>query len=126
MTPAEAIESYRLNMAAVGEPITIRRYTSAGLNRTKLDLLVNARVIGYSPDELVGGIQQGDRRIICLAEDLAANVATLDSPPVSIVLPLTSADKVVVRGRELAIISFDDSTRRIQGVPIAFEIQARG
>ncbi len=115
-------------MAAVGELITIRRYTSTGLGRTKLDLEVRARVTGYAPDELVGGIQQGDRRLVCLAEDLAANAPNSppDSPPLSIILPLTSADKVVVRGKELAIISFDDSTRRIQGVPIAFEIQARG
>ncbi len=126
MTPAETIASYRDNVLAAGEEITIRRYTSTGLNRTKLDQVIMARVTGYNPDELVGGIQQGDRRIICLAEDLTANVATLDSPPLTIVLPLTSTDKVVLRGKELAIIAFDDSTRRVQGVLIAYEIQARG
>jgi hypothetical protein len=128
MTPDEVKTAYQLNMAAVGEPVILRRYISTGLNRTKIDLQVMARVVGYNPNELVGGIQQGDRRIIVLADDLelAAPNSPPDSPPMTIFFPIVPSDKVVVRGKELAIISSDDSTRRIQGVLIAVEIQARG
>jgi hypothetical protein len=33
---------------------------------------------------------------------------------------------MIVRGRDLAIMSVDDSTRRIGGELIAYQIQARG
>jgi hypothetical protein len=128
MTPDEIKTAYRLNMDVVGEPIILRRYTSTGLNRTKIDLEIMARVTGYNPNELVGGIQQGDRRIIVLADDLELAVPNSppDSPPLSIFFPIVPSDKVVVRGKEMAIISSDDSTRRVLGVLIAVEIQARG
>jgi hypothetical protein len=41
-------------------------------------------------------------------------------------LPVTKNDKAIVRGKELNIQSVDDNTRRIEGVIIAYEIQARG
>jgi hypothetical protein len=51
---------------------------------------------------------------------------TTDSPPQTLTLPITSTDKIVLRGKELQIIAVDDSTRRVKGVLIALEIQARG
>jgi len=44
----------------------------------------------------------------------------------SLLLPLRTADKLLVRDRELAIENVDDDKRRIAGVPIALEIIARG
>lgn len=100
-----------------GETIQIRRYTGTGTNRPHFDVDVIARVIGYAEKDLVGSIQQGDRKVIALAEDLLE---------AGISLPITSGDKVVVRGRELAIIAPDESTRRVAGVLIAYELQCRG
>jgi hypothetical protein len=116
--------SYRTLMDQVGEDIVIRRYTGTGTNRPKIDVHCQARVVGYAPSELTGVIQQGDRFIIVLADDVV--MPTTDSPPQSLSLPLLSSDKVVVRGKELQIISADDSSRRVQGVLVAIEIQARG
>jgi hypothetical protein len=78
---------------------------------------VRARVTGYQENELVGGIQQGDRKVIMLSEDLVT---------AGFSMPVTANDKLMLRGKQISIVSVDDSTRRIQGVLIAYEIQARG
>jgi hypothetical protein len=117
MTPNECRESYRENMDAVGETIVLRRYTGTGVGRVPHDTNVRARVAGYSELELVGGIQQGDRRLIVLVEDLEN---------AGFAMPVTPNDKIVLRGTMISILSIDDSTRRIQGELIALEIQARG
>jgi len=117
MTPAECLQSYRENMDAVGETIIVRRYTGTGVGRVAHDTNVRARVTGYDQRELVGTIQQGDRRIIMLIEDLTN---------AGFAVPVTPNDKIVLRGVMISIVTVDDSTRRIQGVLIAYEIQARG
>jgi len=108
---------YARHLFNVGEFVTIRRYTGSGLNRPRFDAKARARVTGYVPSELVGTINQGDRRVICSAEDLVN---------AGFAMPVTATDKIVVHGRELAIVSVDDNTRRLQGELIALEIQARG
>lgn len=100
-----------------GEWIKIRRYTGLGNSRPRFDVDVRARVTSFHPDELVGAIQQGDRKLIVLADDLIA---------AQFALPITASDKAVVRGRELAIVAPDDSTRRLGTVLIAYELAARG
>jgi hypothetical protein len=110
-------ESYRRMVDEYGELVTLRRYTGTGESRTKFDAEVRARVTDYTKDELVGSIQQGDRKVIVLAEDLITELFPL---------PLVASDKVVVRGRELAILAPDDSTRRIGTTLIAYELTARG
>jgi hypothetical protein len=113
-TAAEALRAHREMLADVGEDIIIRRYTGTGSPRSKSDTVTRARVMGYEPKDLVGSIVQGDRKIIALVDGLAG------------ILPITTNDKAVVRGKELAIKAVDDSTRRIAGILIALEIQASG
>ena len=115
MTPAQAIASYRRKLK---DTVVIRRYANvAGPHRPWFDAEVRARVMGFAPDELVGGIVQGDRRLIVLAEDLIAR---------QFPLPLRKGDKAIIRGRECNIEAPDDNTRRVQGVLIAYELQVRG
>lgn len=117
MTPDSVKSSYARMIDRAGETVYIRRYTGVAPPRVATNYGVRARVVGYEPKDLVGNIQQGDRKVIILADDLAGTALTL---------PLLVSDKVVVRGKELAIIAPDDSTRRIAGVLIAYELQARG
>ncbi|MGD9880458.1 MAG: hypothetical protein AB7F22_10615 [Reyranella sp.] len=117
MTPATVKASYRRAIDQAGEPLTVRRYTGAGASRPRVDVSVRGRVVDYRPDELVGTIQQGDRMIILLVEDLVA---------AQFPMPLRKGDKIVVRGRELNIEDPDDNTRRVAGVLIAYELRARG
>ncbi|MGE0290268.1 MAG: hypothetical protein AB7P16_28635 [Bradyrhizobium sp.] len=115
MSPEAARGMYRRQIARHGETVTLRRINSSPTAPTNRD--VRARVLGYTPDELVGEVQQGDRKIIVLAEDMG-----------SFPVPFRerSTDRVIVRGAELAIQAVDDSTRRVAGELIAYEIRARG
>lgn len=114
MTPDQALASHRKFLGEVGEDIIVRRYTGVAPNRVPHDTSARARVMGYQPKDLVGAIVQGDRKVIALVDTLSA------------VLPLTTNDKLVIRGREVAIKAVDDNTRRIGGVLIALEITAAG
>ena len=99
------------------ESVAIRRYTGSGPNRPLFDTPTRARVMGYRAEELVGTIQQGDRKAIVFVPDLVDG---------GFALPVTSNDKLVVRGRELTIIASDDNTRRDEDELIAVELQVRG
>jgi hypothetical protein len=115
MTPEQCRATYRRMMALVGEPVLIRRYTGTGANRPRFDAEVIARVTEFEPDQLVGTIQQGDRKLIVLSEDLTGFPT-----------PIKKGDKAVVRGKELNIEAPDDNSRRVQGELIAWELQVRG
>lgn len=117
MTPEQCRATYRRMLDLVGEDVIIRRYTGSGASRPKFDATVRARVTEYEPRELVGLLQQGDRRLIVMADDLVAAQFSL---------PLHKGDKAVVRGKELNIETPDDNTRRVDGELIAYELQVRG
>jgi len=114
-----SVESVKASYArTLKERVTIRRYTGSGSSRPRFDAEnIRARTVGYEPHELVGGVVQGDRKMIVFADDLIARGMTL---------PITTSDKAVVRGKEIAIMAADDSTRRVNGSLIALELQVRG
>lgn len=108
-------DSYRILMDEIGETVTLRRNNPAPAAAT--EQTVKARVSGYQPEELVGGINQGDRKVIILAED----ITTFPVP-----FKTGGTDKIIVRGKTLNIGVVDDSTRRIGDTLIAYEIRATG
>ena len=120
MTPAAVKASYRRAIDQYGEPIYIRRYSgAAGPGRSVVDYgPIQARVVGFEPQEFIGAIVPGDRKIIAMAEDVDAKEVPLPLAP--------GADKIVYRGRELTLKAADASTRRISGELIAYELTAGG
>jgi hypothetical protein len=92
----------------------VRRYTGAGSGRSFADTATLGKVSTYEAKDLVGTIVQGDRKVIVLVDTLSS------------LLPLSTADKLVIRGKECAIKSIDDDTRRIAGVLIGLQIQVEG
>ena len=78
---------------------------------------MRARVVEFSPDQLVGPIVQGDRKLIMLAADVESTGVTL---------ALTQNCKMLVRGKELQVKAIDDNTRRVQGDLIAYELVVGG
>ncbi|MGE0698786.1 MAG: hypothetical protein AB7O57_06805 [Hyphomicrobiaceae bacterium] len=109
---------YRRAIREHGEPVLFRRYGGAsGSNRPVFNAEVRATVSGYDPSVLIGSIVQGDRKIIMLADDVQK---------AQIGLPISTNDKIVVRGRELAIKFVDDNTHRDGVELIAYELQASG
>ena len=111
----QLLVQYRTKINQIGEDVVFRRFTGSGTPRPKTDVTAKARVMGYKTgDNLLGPIVQGDRKVIAMAEDLSS------------LLPITTNDKLVVRGKELAIKSVDDSTRRIGTTLIALTLQVGG
>ena len=102
-------------ISTVGENVIIRTY-DVGAD-TYTDKTVRARVVEFSPDQLVGPIVQGDRKLIMLAADVDGAGVTL---------ALTQNCKVLVRGKELQVKAIDDNTRRVQGDLIAYELVVGG
>lgn len=113
--PVERTKS--LYARTLKETVYIRRYVGVGPNLPVFNVQARARVMGYRPDEMVGTIQQGDRKAIVFVPDLV---------DAGFALPVTTNDKLVVRGRELTIMGSDDNTRRDEGELIALELQIRG
>ena len=114
MTADEALEQHVAFINEIGEDVVFRRFTGSGSPRPHTDVTTKARVMGYQPSQLVGTIVQGDRRVIALAGDIVS------------LLPITTNDQIVVRGKVLQIKSIDDNTRRIGGTLIALELQVGG
>ncbi|MET3348311.1 hypothetical protein ABIF52_008692 [Bradyrhizobium japonicum] len=127
MTPAEALDSHRRQLAESGSgAVTVRRYAGAGAGRAvaaAADAL--AKVAMYKPEQIVGAVVQGDRKVILL-NDPAATIAP-GKVALSTLLPLSKhTDRLVIGGAEVSIEGVDDQARRIQGVLVALEIQVRG
>lgn len=119
MTPDQAKAMY-LRRLGDFEIVSIRVYTGAGASRPRFDYEgLRARVVEFNPDELVGTIVQGDRKVIVLAEDVTAAGVPLP-------FAIGTNTKMVIRGKELAIKAVDDNTRRLGGELIAYEMQVGG
>lgn len=109
MTPDQAISMYRRQIDAHGETITLRK------GHAGAEISVRARVMGYTPEQLVGPITVGSRRVIVMAEDVAATWG----------VPVKN-DRVVWNGVTLTVQDVDSATRRITGATIAYDIRATG
>ncbi|GAN49708.1 hypothetical protein ACXR8U_13765 [Methylobacterium radiotolerans] len=98
-----------------GEMITLRRLGQGA----PIDAQVRAIVTGFQPDELASGVIQGNRRVFLFAPDVAA--AAFPVP-----IKNGSTDRLVIRGRTLTVEAVDDSTHRVGGELLAYDIQASG
>jgi hypothetical protein len=125
MTPPDALAQHRSMLAETGEDSAARRYSGLGNSRLiAQESIVRGRVTGLGAKDIIGDIKISDRKVILL-NDPAATVP-LGKVALSLLLPLRTTDKLLVRDRELAIQNVDDDTRRVAGVLIALEIVARG
>ena len=102
--------------AELKETIVIRRYTGTGTSRPKFEVKARGNTRLYKGTELVGSIVQGDQEVLILVEDLIAK---------RFALPLTTNDKIVVSGKEIAIIAANNRTD-LDGTIIVYDCQARG
>lgn len=112
MTPEGAIASLDRQIARHGQPITLRRVVA---NAPAIEATLYGFVRGYRPDELVGGIQQGDTEVVLSPSRLKA--AGWMSDPKRL-------DKVIVAGRirnvENAVPIY------IRGTVVRYNLQVRG
>lgn len=114
MTPEAALNSYRKQLERHGEIVSIDRMVpNVGFQAVATD--VRARIMGYSPEEIAAGIEQGHRKAVILAEDVSAL-----NPALKI------GDYLSVRGVRMRINAIDDSTRRIGGTLLAYQCDVSG
>lgn len=99
-----------------GEVVTLRRVNPTG---PATEITARALVTGYLPEELVGGINQADRKVYLSVEDL-------ESKGFPLPLKSGSTDSLMVRGRKMTIQDIDDSTLRIAGQLIAYRLRVTG
>jgi hypothetical protein len=99
-----------------GEPILIWQATPTGFIKHGP---LNAMVGPFRADQLVPGgpIEVGDLRVLLFWPTFAA---------LGIGRRLERADRVEVRGRQMAVVQFDDFTHAAAGAIFAAMIQARG
>jgi hypothetical protein len=102
---------YAEQMDQYGEVIEIRR------PGTNIAFPVRAKIVGYRPNELVDGMDQGDRSVTILAEDVEA--AGLEGG-------LLENYALFARGNRLNVQDVDDSTHRVGGELCAYQVTARG
>ena len=125
MTPAQALDQYRIMLAEIGEDVEVRRYGGSGNARAVLKrAVVRGRVLGMGSKELVGETVQNTGKVLLINDPAAA--AAGGNAPLSDLLPLTTGDKLFFRNHEVAIFDIDDDTRRIAGVLIAIDVMVRG
>lgn len=115
MPAARALATYRRMIEAFGETVTLRRLNPSPEPATEVTM--RARVTSYDPVELVEGVQQGERLVVLMAEDIG-------SFPVPI--EMNGRDRIVIRGAVTTPVAVDDSTRRIGGVLIAYGVRVIG
>lgn len=113
MTPQAAIDAYR---RALTDRISITRTPRTGDPSSASD--VSAQVRFYRPEEIAGAIQQGDREVIVLKDELDRQGFPCPPHPDD---KLRDGD-----GKALTVKSCDANTRRVAQTTIAYILQCRG
>lgn len=107
MSPEQAIAALDRQIALHGQDVVLRRGTA--------DYPMRGWVRGYRPDELAGGIQQGDSDVVLSPTDLAA--AGFPGPPKRL-------DVLVTAGRARSVQLADPV--QIGGKTVRHNLQVRG
>ncbi len=99
-----------------GQTVTIRRRVGTGATFDP-SVTVKGRVHSYRPEELIGGVQQGDRRIVIApAELIAAGWDTGDAP--------RKGDQVLIASAVTTVQGCE--VRYLSGTAARYDIWVRG
>lgn len=117
MTPEAAAAMYRRQIGRHGQIVTLERAADPGDDVPIASVNVRARLFDFAPSGIESGLQQDDRRVVFLAEDIE------DFP-----LPIRERedDYIVIGDARFAIEAVDDRTRSVGGVLIAYDLRVRG
>jgi hypothetical protein len=102
--------------SALQQTVLVRRFSGSGSNRPRFDVSVRAKATSYQTHELIGTILQGDQKVFLLVDDIIAG---------QMALPVTTNDKIVIRGKEFAIVNPSERAAP-DGTLIVYEMQCRG
>lgn len=111
MSAEDIAAAYRAALEQYGETVSVSRPGTA------FTASVLARPAEFMPNDMLGEVRQGDRKLILLAEDFT----NADYP-----LPLRKGDKITLNGNEMNLEFADDMTARVGGTTIAIIARVRG
>lgn len=112
---AECIADLDAGLAENGQDIVLRRPVPNG---TAIEKPIRAMVRGYRPDELAGGLQQGDTQLILSPTGLPAEFADADATR------LKKNDQAVFDGRRRNVEFVE--VVRVAGVLVRLNLTVRG
>lgn len=118
MTPRQAIAQLDRQLARNGQDVALVRVVADGDDFTSTK--IRAFVRGYRPNELTGGIQQGDTLVVLSPTGLPAPFNGLDDPDTF----LRRGDRVEVAGRSPRIEYVDPVL--LDGVQVRINLLVRG
>lgn len=110
MTPEQARRATSRMLNDLGETVTLKRGAAT--------YSVRALLMGVSPSDVVGSVQQSRRKAIVSAEDVEATGFPVPFLP--------KQDRLIWNGETLVVIAVDDATRRVRGELIAYELGISG
>lgn len=124
MTPTAALVALDRQLRLHGQNATLRRYVGTGPSRTASDVAVRVRLDDYRPEELVGGIIQGDSRaILSPSQIIAASWGGTPADGTDGRVPVKN-DHLIVAGR--ARIVQAAAPFYMDGQLVRIELQVRG
>ena len=113
MNAQDAADAYAEAMDAAGETAILRRPGSPNI-----DVSVRCFITGFTPQEVAGNVDIGERKAIVLAADLAGSVFATGIKP--------KRDQVVIDGGTRALVILWPGERRIGGQVVAYEMRVAG
>lgn len=119
MTPQAAIAALDRQLHLHGHDAVLRRATWSGTTKTTADVTVRIKLRGYAPDELVGGIIQGDSAVVMSPTQINAAGWPSGAPE-----PPKAGDTLVSAGRARAVIAAEPIY--LGGEVVRIEMQVRG
>ncbi|MDF2809321.1 MAG: hypothetical protein K0S56_352 [Microvirga sp.] len=119
MTPAAAIAALDKQLRRHGQDAVLRRSTWSGTTKNSVDVTVRITLRGYAPDELVGGITQGDSEVVMSPTQINAAGWPSGAPE-----PPKAGDTLVSAGRARAVIAAEPIY--LGGELVRIDLQVRG
>ncbi len=119
MTPAAAIAALNRQLALHGQHAVLRRSTWVGTTKTNFDVAIRITLRGYRPEELLGGITQGDSQVVLGPTEIAAA-----GWPGGMVDVPHAGDQIIAAGRARSIIA--SAPIYLGGELVRLDLQVRG
>lgn len=125
MSALSHISALDRGLAARGQDVILRRISGSGPSATSIDVACRAVVRGYRPEELVGGIAQGDSQVILSPSEIRSSGWPDPGglPSGSASLP-KKGDKLIVQGRMRTIEAV--APIQVAGELVRIDLQIRG
>ena len=125
MSALSHINALDRGLAARGEDVVLRRISGSGPSATSIDVVCRAVVRGYRPEELVGGIAQGDSQVILSPSEIrVSGWPDLGGSPSGTASLPRKGDKLIVQGRMRTIEAV--APIQVAAELVRIDLQVRG